>query len=88
MQLLQVVRNLIYLAKVIVKLTDVSESTEEVQVTLSWMIRKMCFTAKREVSETPDVSLRVRYAYIFIIYNFIIKLIYTISSIVIGLLEL
>lgn len=55
----QVVRNLVYLSRVISALNESPKNEDDVEVTLSWMIRKMCREAKKEVAETPNISMRV-----------------------------
>ena len=62
----QVVRNLVYLSRVISALNKIPKNEDDVEVTLSWMIRKMCREAKKEVAETPSISMRVNiFAFLF-----------------------
>lgn len=61
-----------YLAKVISILPETTNEEEEtesdedfVQVTLGWMIRKLCREVKKEVAEQPSASQKVGWIFIF-----------------------
>ncbi|KAF8770179.1 Small subunit processome component 20 like protein [Argiope bruennichi] len=61
-----IIRNLIYLARIIAKLPEKSVQSEEtVQVTLDWMIRRLCREAKREVADNPTFYERRRCVFMF-----------------------
>ncbi|KFM72554.1 Small subunit processome component 20-like protein, partial [Stegodyphus mimosarum] len=67
----QIIRNLVYIAKVNSMLSELSdesinESSEKVEVTLEWIIRRLCREAKKEVANSPDFSERRRYVFMFI----------------------
>ncbi|XP_015925192.1 small subunit processome component 20 homolog [Parasteatoda tepidariorum] len=65
----QVIRNLVYLAKVISILPETTNEEEDgdcVQVTLGWMIRKLCREVKKEVAEQPSTSQRRKCVFLFL----------------------
>ncbi|XP_054720944.1 small subunit processome component 20 homolog [Uloborus diversus] len=65
----QVIRNLVYLARVISTLpesTCKNTDSNDVEVTLVWMVRKLCREAKKEVAETPVNSEKRKCVFMFI----------------------
>ncbi|CAL1294349.1 unnamed protein product [Larinioides sclopetarius] len=63
----KIIRNLIYLARILSKLPEESLQKEEtVAVSLDWLVRRLCREAKREVADNPTVFERRKCVFKFI----------------------